>query len=142
MRLDLHYVQAAADIWYRSGSKVFGPPIDEYVVEVIASHFDKPDLCPESPALRLLTTAVEAPEYMKFEVYRSLGEDCLLLASICPDWKRKKHNLGAEYLDKVGMVSYSAAVNFAAGQQTKQLFTAMTAEFVNVRTFLSSQLRP
>lgn len=141
MQLDLHYIKAAADIWYSEGSKVFGPPIDEYVVEVIASHFDRPDICPDSPALRLLTTAVEAPEYIKFQTYQTLAEDCLLLASLCPDWKRK-HGLGAEYLDRVGMTSYSAAVNFASGQHTKQLFTVMTDQFVAVRTFLNRRLKP
>lgn len=140
MQLDLHYINAAAEIWYNEGTKIFGPPIDEYVVEVIASHFDK-DICPDSPALRLLTTAVEAPTFVKFEAYRSLGEDCLLLASICPDWKRR-HGLGAEYLDRVGMTSYSAAVNFAAGVETRKLLTAMTEHFTEVRTFLNRRLKP
>ena len=141
MRLDLNYISAANEIWYNEGTKVFGPPIDEYIITVLATHLDQPDLCPDSPAIRLLTTAVEAPEYTKFQTYQAIGDDCLLLASICPDWKRR-HGLGAEYLDKIGMTSYHAAVQFAAGQETKRLFAAMTEHFTEVRTFLNHRLKP
>jgi hypothetical protein len=140
MRVNLHYVGAASDIWYQEGTKVFGDPIDEYVVEVIAAYFKKPDFSNKSPALTLLSTAIDTPVHLRLDAYRELGEQCLLMASICPNWKRRKVGLGAEYLDKIGASSYDAATTLAAGTSTKQLFNAMAEQFTNIRTYLNRQL--
>tara|TARA_X000001036_G_C20658918_1_gene798122 strand:- start:1729 stop:2148 length:420 start_codon:yes stop_codon:yes gene_type:complete len=93
--------------------------IEAYVVMLLASKVDQPDFLPKGTF---------AESYMNNRSPKELGDTCLFVTGVFPDYG-KKHGINKQYYQDIGIGSYSVAADYMNGE----LFESLAKHF----TFLS-----
>ena len=98
-------------------------PIEAYVVMLLASHVDKPNLLPETFATAFLT--IKTPGEAK-----QLGDTCLFVAGVFPGIGERK-GLKRRYYQDIGSTSYEMA-----SEMNNELFPTLAKHFNFLSNFI------
>jgi len=105
--------------------------VEQYVVMLLASHIDRPNWMPEDSFIETYHRIKNSHDA------KSLGDECLFLCGVFPDYGRRK-GLDIDYYGAIGSNSYSRA-----GQALNiEIFDTLSRHFKFVSKVINVTVKP